>query len=113
MRDSAIVIPISALRPIFVMLLVLIVLILAVLVAHTQLFRAGIATPFAPSAAEAIDRNSYEAVFLTNESTYFASSRSTGTTGSSSPKSSISRRQTKPAPSSSSAATNRRDPRSR
>ena len=71
MRDSAIVIPISALRRIFVMLLVLIALILAVLVVRTQLFRAGISTLFAPSAAEVIDRNSYQAVFLTNGSTYF------------------------------------------
>ncbi len=53
------------------MLLVLIALILVVLVARTQLFRAGIATLFAPSAAEVIDRNSYQAVFLVNGSTYF------------------------------------------
>ena len=64
-------IPVSALRRIFVMLLVLIALILVVLVVRTQLFRAGIATLFAPSAAEAIDRNAYQAVFLTNGSTYF------------------------------------------
>src|SRR3989475_12119384 len=70
MKD-AIVIPVSALRRIFVMLLVLIALILVVLVARTQLFRAGITTLFAPSAAELIDRNSYQAVFLTNGSTYF------------------------------------------
>jgi len=69
--SQAIVIPISALRRIFVMLLVLIALILVVLVARTQLFRAGIATLFAPSAAEVIDRNSYQAVFLVNGSTYF------------------------------------------
>lgn len=71
MRDSAIVIPISALRRIFVMLIVLVVLILAVLVVRTQLFRAGIGTLFAPSAAEVIDRSAYQAVFLTNGSTYF------------------------------------------
>ncbi len=71
MRDSAIVIPVSALRRIFVMLLVLIALILLVLVVRTQLFRAGISTLFAPSAAEAIDRGAYQAVFLTNGSTYF------------------------------------------
>jgi hypothetical protein len=70
-RDNAIVIPISALRRIFVMLLVLILLIVLVLVARTQLFRAGIATLFAPSAAELIERNAYQAVFLTNGSTYF------------------------------------------
>jgi hypothetical protein len=68
---DAIVIPVSALRRIFVMLLVLIALILVVLVVRTQLFRAGIATLFAPSAAEAIDRDAYQAVFLTNGSTYF------------------------------------------
>jgi hypothetical protein len=71
MRDNAIVIPISALRRIFVMLIVLIALILLVLVVRTQLFRAGIGTLFAPSAAEVIDRNAYQAVFLTNGSTYF------------------------------------------
>ena len=71
MRDNAIVIPVSALRRIFVMLIFLIVLILLVLVVRTQLFRAGIGTLFAPSAAEVIDRNAYQAVFLTNGSTYF------------------------------------------
>ena len=70
MKDT-IVIPVSALRRIFFMLLVLIALILVVLVVRTQLFRAGIATLFAPSAAEVIDHNGYQAVFLTNGSTYF------------------------------------------
>lgn len=69
--QNAIVIPTSALRRIFVMVLVLIALIVLVLVVRTQLFRAGIATLFAPSAAEVIDRNAYQAVFLTNGSTYF------------------------------------------
>ncbi len=53
------------------MLLVVIALILVVLVVRTQLFRAGISTLFAPSAAEVVDRNAYQAVFLTNGSTYF------------------------------------------
>ena len=53
------------------MLLVLIALILVVLVVRTQLFKAGVASLFAPSAAEVIDRNAYQAVFLTNGSTYF------------------------------------------
>src|SRR5437879_2319258 len=53
------------------MLLVLIALILVILVLRTQLFRAGIATLFAPTAAEVIDRGSYQAVFLTNGSTFF------------------------------------------
>jgi len=70
MRD-AIVIPVSALRRIFVTLLVLIALILVVLVVRTQLFRAGVATLFAPSAAEVIDRNLYQEVVLSNGSTYF------------------------------------------
>jgi len=68
---DAIVIPIGALRRIFVMLLVLIVLIVVVLVVRTQFFRAGIASLFAPSAAEVIDHNVYQAVFLTNGATYF------------------------------------------
>ena len=70
MKD-AIVIPVSAVRRIFVLLLVVIGLILLLLVVRTQLFRAGITTLFAPSAAEVIDRNLYQAVFLTNGSTYF------------------------------------------
>jgi hypothetical protein len=70
MKD-AIVIPVSALRRIFLMLLVLIALILVVLVLRTQLFRAGVASLFAPSAAEVIDRSGYQAIFLTNGSTYF------------------------------------------
>ena len=71
MRDNAIVIPVSALRRIFVMLAVLILLIVLVLIARTQLFRAGISTLFAPTAAEVIDRDAYQAVFLANGSTYF------------------------------------------
>jgi hypothetical protein len=70
-RQNAIVIPVSALRRIFVMLLVLIALILLVLVVRTQLFRAGISTLFAPNAAELIDRGAYQAVFLSNGATYF------------------------------------------
>jgi len=68
---DAIVIPVSAVRRIFVMLLVVIGLILLLLVVRTQLFRSGITTLFAPSAAEVIDRDLYQAVFLTNGSTYF------------------------------------------
>src|SRR5437867_9005613 len=60
------------------MLLVLIVLILLVLIARTQLFRAGIATLFAPAAAEAIDRSAYQAVFLTNGSTFFGKVQAQG-----------------------------------
>jgi hypothetical protein len=69
--QTAIVIPVSALRRIFVMLLVLIGIILLILVVRTQLFRAGISTLFAPGASELIDRNAYQAVFLTNGATYF------------------------------------------
>ena len=71
MRDNAIVIPIGALRRIFVILLVLIGVIVLILIVRTQLFRAGFSTLFAPSAAEAIDRTAYQAVFLANGSTYF------------------------------------------
>jgi len=76
--NQAIVIPISALRRIFVMLLVLIALILVVLVVRTQVFRAGVASLFSPSAGEVIDRNAYQAVFLTNGSTYFGKLESQG-----------------------------------
>jgi hypothetical protein len=68
---DAIVIPVGALRRVFVMLLVVVGLIVLILVVRTQLFRAGITTLFAPSAAEVIDRDLYQAVFLTNGSTYF------------------------------------------
>lgn len=77
MKDS-IVIPVSALRRIFLMLLVLIALIVLVLIARTQLFRAGFATLFAPGAAELIDRSAYQAVFLTNGATYFGTLREQG-----------------------------------
>jgi len=70
MKD-AIVIPTSAIRRIFVMLLLLIGLLLLILVVRTQLFRAGISTLFAPGAAEIIDGAAYQAVFLTNGSSYF------------------------------------------
>ncbi len=71
MRENAIVVPIGALRRIFIGLLLLILLIVLILVARTQLFRAGIATVFAPSAAEVIDRNAYQAVFLVGGQVFF------------------------------------------
>lgn len=71
MRDGAIVIPVGALRRVFLTLLAVIGIILVILVVRTQLFRAGITTLFAPSAAEVIERDLYQAVFLTNGSTYF------------------------------------------
>src|SRR6267378_2910757 len=77
MKD-AIVVPVSALRRIFIILVVLILLIVLVLLVRTQLFRAGIASLFAPSAAEVIDHNAYQAVFLSNGSTYFGKLQSQG-----------------------------------
>lgn len=71
MSASSIVIPVSALRRIFVMLILLVGLIVLILIVRTQLFRAGISTLFAPGVAEVIDRSAYQAVFLTNGSTYF------------------------------------------
>lgn len=71
MRENSIVIPVGTLRRVFVMLLVIIGLILFILFVRTQLFRAGISTLFAPSAVEVIERELYQAVFLTNGSTYF------------------------------------------
>lgn len=68
---ESIVIPVSALRRIFVMLLVIIGLILLILIVRTQLFRAGVSALFAPGVAEVIDRDLYQAVFLANGSTYF------------------------------------------
>jgi hypothetical protein len=77
-RDNAIVIPVSAIRRIFVMLLVLIVLIVLLLVVRTQLFRAGISVLFAPGLAEVVDASGYQAVFLSNGSTYFGRVREQG-----------------------------------
>jgi hypothetical protein len=71
MRENAIIVPVGALRRIFTMLLVVILLIVVLLVARTQLFRLGFATLLAPGAAQAIDSAAYQAVFLTNGSTYF------------------------------------------
>jgi len=71
MRDNAIVIPIGALRRIFTMLLLLIFLIVLVLIARTQFVRFGFTALFAPGAAQVIDSGGYQAVFLTNGSTYF------------------------------------------
>lgn len=70
MKD-AIVIPVGAIRRIFLMLLVIIGLILLILVARAQLFRVGVSTLFATGAAQVIERDLYQAVFLTNGSTYF------------------------------------------
>lgn len=78
MRENAVVIPVDVLRRVFVMLLVLIALVVGILVLRTQLFRAGLSTLFAPSAAEVIDSNAYQAVFLTNGSSYFGKVREQG-----------------------------------
>ena len=69
MRNSAIVIPRSAMRGIFVVLLLLIAAVLITLFARSQLFRTGSAALFAPNAV--IDTNAYQAVFLTNGTTFF------------------------------------------
>lgn len=71
MSQNAIVIPINALRRIFVMLVVLIALVLVVLFVRTQLQRPGVSALFAQNAADLIDHSSYQAVFLTNGSTFF------------------------------------------
>jgi hypothetical protein len=68
---DAVVIPVSALRRIFVMLIVLILLIVLVLIVRTQLFRSGVASLFVPSAAEVIDHSAYQAVFLTSGDIFF------------------------------------------
>lgn len=69
--SQAIVIPISALRRLFVILVVLLVLATAVLFVRSLLVRPGVAALFPPSAGAVIDRSSYQAVFLTNGSTFF------------------------------------------
>jgi hypothetical protein len=69
--NNAIVIPIGALRRIVVLLLVLAILIAIVLVVRTQAVHSGIATLFAPSAGDVIDHGAYQAVFLTNGTSFF------------------------------------------
>lgn len=71
MKDNAIVIPVSALRRIFIGLIIVIVLAAVLLIVRTQLFRAGMSTLFAPSAAELVDRNGYQAVFLVGGQVFF------------------------------------------
>jgi hypothetical protein len=68
---NAIVVPISALRRIVVLVVILAILVAVVLVVRTQAVHSGITTLFAPSAGEVIDHAAYQAVFLTNGSTYF------------------------------------------
>lgn len=70
MSQNAIVVPISAIRRIFVMLLVLVALIVVLLIVRAQLSRTGVSL-FDPGAAEVIDRNGYQAVFLTGGQVYF------------------------------------------
>jgi ABC-type branched-subunit amino acid transport system substrate-binding protein len=70
-RQSAIVIPTKALRRILVMLIVVIALIAVLFVVRAQSFRAGVTNLFAPSGADLVDTSAYQAVFLTNGSTYF------------------------------------------
>ncbi|MDQ6858183.1 MAG: hypothetical protein M3Z65_04215 [Chloroflexota bacterium] len=71
MRDGAIVIPVNALRRLLVMLIVIIALIAILFVVRAQSFRAGVANLFAPSGADLVDHTVYQAVFLSNGSTYF------------------------------------------
>ena len=68
---NAIVIPVGALRRIVALVLILAILVALVLVVRTQVVRSGIATLFSPGAGEVIDHSAYQAVFLTNGSTYF------------------------------------------
>jgi hypothetical protein len=70
-RENAIVVPVSALRRIFIGVVVLILLIVVVLVVRNQLFRVGLASLLAPSVSEQIDRNAYQAVFLTGGQVFF------------------------------------------
>jgi len=70
-RQGAIVISTNALRRILVVLIVVIALIALLFLIRTQSFRAGVTNLFAPSGADLVDPNAYQAVFLTNGSTYF------------------------------------------
>ena len=70
MKEPSIVIPVSALRRLFIMLVVLIALSGVVLLVRSQLVRPGVGTLFAPGSS-VIDRAAYQAVFLTNGTTFF------------------------------------------
>jgi hypothetical protein len=69
--SRAVVVPVSSLRRIIVTALIVLAVVLVILAVRTQLFRAGVGTLFAPSAAEVIDRNLYQAVFLVGGQVFF------------------------------------------
>ena len=78
MRQSAIVIPTNTLRRVSVVLLVVIALIALLFVIRSQSFRAEVANLFGPSGPDLVDPNAYQAVFLTNGSTYFGKLQAQG-----------------------------------
>ena len=71
MREQAIAGPARARTRVLVGLGILILVIALVLLTRTPPVRAGIAALFAPSAAEVIDRNLYQAVFIAGGQVFF------------------------------------------
>lgn len=70
-KQSAIVIPVSAFRRTLVLALALLVLAGLVLLARSPLFRTSVSAFFDPGAAELIDHSAYQSVLLTNGATLF------------------------------------------
>jgi hypothetical protein len=70
-KQNALIVQISTLRRMFVIVLVLIAFIVVLLLVRTQFSRAGVPSLFDQGASEVIDRNAYQAVFLTGGQVYF------------------------------------------
>lgn len=71
MRENAIVIPVSALRRIFIGTIVLIILLVVLVVARNNLWRVGLGDIVAPGIGREIDKNTYQAVFLSGGQVFF------------------------------------------
>lgn len=71
MRENAIVVPVSAVRRVAIVALILIAVVLLILVARAQLSRGAFPGLLSPSVSDQIDKNSYQAVFLNGGQVFF------------------------------------------
>ncbi len=71
MRESNIVIPVTALRRVFIGLVLIILLLAALIVARQNLWRVGLGDLVAPGIGRQIDHYGYQAVFLTGGQVFF------------------------------------------
>ena len=78
MRENAIVIPVSALRRVFVGLVVLILLLVVLVVARANLWRVGLSDLVAPGISSQLDKAGYQAVFLTGGQVFFGKAQLVG-----------------------------------